>query len=273
MFPLLSSTILAFFWVTTSAAVLPRAGGVTLAVSPQCGTLSGGVPVDVNVGLGPLSSYKTIVTFGDSYTGGPTNGATWVQDLAGSTGAKLINYAVKSSAGTFIGSEQGLDPSTTLFIIFFGIGDEINTDRIFSNGRDRPVTNCWCSCNEYFGKENDRSNERWIGIVDNYGLGKTSPAGDAFKGDLFTSLGTGHRLYGWNVGFASFNSIWEGVLYGPPGAAAFGYTDTGVCVQGGETCADPAHTLYWTAGSPSAATHAIMATYVEQVLTQCKSST
>ncbi|KAF8204205.1 hypothetical protein K438DRAFT_1580018, partial [Mycena galopus ATCC 62051] len=110
-------------------------------------------------------------------------------------------------------------------------------------------------------------------IVDNYGLGQTSPAGDAFKQDLFTSLGTGRRLYGWNVGFASFNSIWEGVLYGSPGASAFGYSDTGICVQGKETCADPAHTFYWTAGNPSAATHSIMATYVEEVLTQCASST
>jgi hypothetical protein len=67
MFPLLSSTVLAFLCATASAAVLPRSSAVHLAVSPQCGTLSGGVPTDVNVGLGPLNSYKTIVTFGGEY--------------------------------------------------------------------------------------------------------------------------------------------------------------------------------------------------------------
>ncbi|KAJ7811768.1 hypothetical protein B0H14DRAFT_3754248, partial [Mycena olivaceomarginata] len=79
---------------------------------PHCGTLSGGVPLDVNVGLGPMSTYKTIVAFGglfrfypavvnidlniriDSYTAGATNGPTWVQNFADSTGAKLVNYAV-----------------------------------------------------------------------------------------------------------------------------------------------------------------------------------
>ncbi|KAJ7248156.1 hypothetical protein B0H12DRAFT_1235066 [Mycena haematopus] len=297
MFPLLSSTVLAFFCATTSAAVLPRAGGVTLAVSPQCGTLSGGVPVDVNAGLGPLSSYKTIVAFGDAYTGGPTNGATWVQDLANSTGAKLINYAANGAvvdvnqwsqypaiqafasvdfinqAGTFISvrSENGgLDPSTTLFIIFFGIGDYAESIATGETDLENIAGVLVYTMLELVSSPSSANN---ILIVDNYGLGKTSPAGDAFKEYLFTALGTGHRSYGWNVGFASFNSIWEGVLYGPPGAAAFGYTDTGVCVQDGETCADPAHTFYWTAGSPSAATHSIMATYVEEVLNQCKSST
>ncbi|KAJ6520502.1 hypothetical protein C8R45DRAFT_1205459 [Mycena sanguinolenta] len=294
MFPLLSSTILALFCATASAIVLPRGGAVTLAVSPQCGTLSGGVPADVNVGLGPLSSYKTIVAFGDSYTGGPTNGLTWVQDLAISTGAKLINYAASGAVvdvnqwsqdpaiqatasvdfinqvGTHISSNQGLDPSTTLYIIFFGIGDYAESVATGQTDLNNIAGVLVYSLLELASSPVSASN---ILIVDNYGLGKTSPAGDAFKQDLFTSLGTGHREYGWKVGFASFNSIWEGVLYGPPGAAAFGYTDTGVCVQNGETCADPAHTLYWKAGSPSAATHSIMATYVEEVLTQCKSST
>lgn len=63
MFPLLTS-VLALLCTTASAVVLPRSSAVHLAVSPQCGTLSGGVPADVNVGLGPLSSYKTIVAFG-----------------------------------------------------------------------------------------------------------------------------------------------------------------------------------------------------------------
>jgi hypothetical protein len=33
----------------------------------------------------------------DSYTAGATNGPTWVQNLADSTGAKLVNYAVSGT--------------------------------------------------------------------------------------------------------------------------------------------------------------------------------
>lgn len=39
--------------------------GIHLAVSPKCGTLTG-TPADVNAGLLPLKSYKTLVTFGVS---------------------------------------------------------------------------------------------------------------------------------------------------------------------------------------------------------------
>ncbi|KAF7347267.1 tRNA-dihydrouridine synthase 2 [Mycena venus] len=251
MFPLLSSAVFAFLCATTSAVVLPRTGAVQLAVNPQCGTLSGGVPVDVNVGLGPLSSYKTIVAFGDSYTAGPTNGATWVQNLANSTGARLINYAASGAvvdvdqwpqvapvqatasvdfinqANKFI-TGQKLDPASTLYIIFFGIGDYAEA---VATGQTDMTNIAGVLVYTMLGLVSSPSFAQNILIVDNYGLGKTSPAGDAFKQDLFTSLGTGRRLYGWNVGFASFNSIWEGVLYGSPGGSAFGYSDTGICVQ------------------------------------------
>ncbi|KAJ6606828.1 hypothetical protein B0H10DRAFT_1819515 [Mycena sp. CBHHK59/15] len=279
MFPKLSFTVLAFFCATTSAVVLPRSSAVHLAVSPQCGTLSSGVPADVNVGLGPLSSYKTIVAFGDSYTNGNCNGPTWVQNLATSIGAKLINYAVSGTeadgnvANTFM-TTQKLDPATTLYIVFFGIGDKCcRLIAISATGKTNMNQIAGVLVYTMLGLTSSQSFAKNILIVDNYGLGKTSPAGDAFKTDLFVSLGTGHRLYGWNVGFASFKGIWEGVLYGSPGYAAFGYTNPGTCVQSsGSTCADPAHTFYWSPGNPSAATHAIMATYVQEVLTQCISS-
>ncbi|KAJ7166515.1 hypothetical protein C8R43DRAFT_1122086 [Mycena crocata] len=212
---LLTSTLLALLCTTASAVVLPRAGDVHLAVSPQCGNLSGGIPADVNVGLGSLSSYKTIIAFGDSYTGGgATNGPTWVENLASSVGAKLINYGSPlqvADAGTPIDENlandfmttQELDPATTLYIVFFGIGD----------------------------------------YAEAVATGETDMSNIA------------------------------GVLYGSPGYAAFGYTDPGICVDGNQTCSDPAHMFYWAPGNPSATTHSIMATYVEEVLTQCQSST
>ncbi|KAJ7084750.1 carbohydrate esterase family 16 protein [Mycena crocata] len=295
MFPPLSSTVLALLCATASAVVLPRASDVHLAVSPRCGTLSGGVPADVNVGLGSLSSYKTIVAFGDSYTGGgKTNGPTWVENLASSVGAKLINYGsngavvdknqwpqvaqvqVASSvdfmnqANNFM-TTQKLDPATTLYIIFFGIGDYAQA---VATGRTDMTNIAGVLVYTMLGlTSSPASFAKNILIVDNYGLGKTSPAGDAFKQDLFTSLGTGHRQYSWNVGFVSFNNIWQGVLFGSPGYKAFGYTDPGTCVNGGKTCSDPAHTFYWAPGNPSAATHSLMTTYVEEVMTQCQSST
>ena len=42
-----------------------RNDGIHLAVGPKCGSLSG-APADVNAGLLPLKSYKTLVTFGVS---------------------------------------------------------------------------------------------------------------------------------------------------------------------------------------------------------------
>ncbi|KAJ7665651.1 hypothetical protein B0H17DRAFT_1210880 [Mycena rosella] len=293
MFPLLSSTVLAFLCATASAVVLPRTSAVHLAIKPQCGTLTGGVPADVNVGLSPLSSYKTIVAFGDSYTGGSSNGPTWVEDLANSTGAKLINYgssgavvdvnqwpqaaSIQAKASVdFINqvndftTTQKLDPATTLFVIFFGIGDYAEAVASGKTNMNQIAGTLVYTMLELTSSTSFAKN---ILIVDNYGLGKTSPAGDQFKQGLFTSLGTGRRLYGWNVGFASFNNIWNGVLYGSPGYQAFGYTNPGVCVQGNAQCSDPNHTFYWTPGNPSAATHSIMATYVSEVLSQCVSST
>ncbi|KAJ7608776.1 carbohydrate esterase family 16 protein [Roridomyces roridus] len=281
-----------------SASVLraPRTSGVHLAVSPQCGTLASGVPADVNVGLKPLKEYKNIVAFGDSYTGGSTNGPTWVQNLATSAGATLINYAatgavvdvdqwpevpavqahtsvdfINQANGLMYGSQQKLDPSTTLYVIFLGIGDY--AEAVATNSTTS-------SLNQIAGVllytllglvSSPVSFANDILLIDNYGLGLTSPLGDTFKTYLFEALGTGRRSYGWNVGFASLNSIWEGVLYdGATGYEAFGYTSPGVC---DESCAEPGSTFYWTAGNPSAATHAIMAEYVEEVLTQCQSST
>lgn len=44
-----------------------RNDGISLAVSPNCGSLAG-APADVNAGLLPLAAYRTLVTFGVSWT-------------------------------------------------------------------------------------------------------------------------------------------------------------------------------------------------------------
>ncbi|KIJ37179.1 carbohydrate esterase family 16 protein [Sphaerobolus stellatus SS14] len=106
------------FGAAQAATAPARNDGIHLAVSPKCGTLTAtSAPADVNAGLLALSSYKTLVTFGDSYTdggvrtGGPllpavvvppnpkaggrtTNGPVWAEGLVADTGAVLKDYAV-----------------------------------------------------------------------------------------------------------------------------------------------------------------------------------
>lgn len=95
--------------------------GISLAISPVCGklNLTATSVTNVNAGLLPLSSYKTIVTFGDSYTAGgvrdgstlaspvvippnpkaggrTTNGRVWIEDISVDTGALFKDYAVRA---------------------------------------------------------------------------------------------------------------------------------------------------------------------------------
>jgi hypothetical protein len=94
--------------------------GIHLAVSPICGkvNVSATSVSNVNAGLASLSSYKTIVSFGDSYTSGgyangstlpppvlippnpkaggrTTNGRVWIEDISVDTGAVFMDYAVR----------------------------------------------------------------------------------------------------------------------------------------------------------------------------------
>ncbi|PSR77862.1 hypothetical protein PHLCEN_2v7683 [Hermanssonia centrifuga] len=112
----LSALITAFYGLVDSS-VHPQEynDGIHLAVSPKCGELSGNV-TDANAGL-DLRNYKTIVSFGDSYTDGgkqdgsplnppivippdpgaggrSTNGKVWVENIADDFGARLMDYAV-----------------------------------------------------------------------------------------------------------------------------------------------------------------------------------
>lgn len=111
--------------VSASLTIIPhpahgiiRNDGIHLAISPTCGSLSQSAKAsDVNAGLFPLGSYKTIVSFGDSYTDGgvrdgsppapavvippnpkaggrTTNGPVWNEVIANDTGARYMDYAV-----------------------------------------------------------------------------------------------------------------------------------------------------------------------------------
>lgn len=296
-----------------SAAVLKRETSTTvhLAVKPKCGTLSSGVPADVNAGLPPLNTFKTIVSFGDAYTDGGvqdgsplgpailsppdpkaggrmSNGPVWVENIAKMAGATLKDYAAsgavvdasqypgKSFGGvndmigqvySYIGQGNRNDPDTTLYTIFFGIND-------FEDGGDLDLAAqniayhiLVLSSSPIFAKN--------ILVIDNYGRGTKTAAGEAYKQEVFSALQSIRGL-GINVGFVDFSTLWTGVLGSAPGYKAFGYTNPGACTVNDQTtlgaCPDPGHSFYWIPGTPSAVTHRIMADYVNKVLTQCKTS-
>jgi hypothetical protein len=89
-------------------------------------------------------------------------------------------------------------------------------------------------------------------VIDNYGRGTKSAAGEAFKQDVFSGLNAVRGILGANVAFVDFANIWNGVLGATPGYKAFGYTNPGACTVNGDTtvgaCSDPEHSFYWIPG-------------------------
>jgi hypothetical protein len=85
-------------------------------------------------------------------------------------------------------------------------------------------------------------------VIDNYGRGKSTPAGETFKKDVFAGLGgLAARTPHLNIGYVDLSTVWDGVLGTTPGMEAFGYTAIGPCVSatGGAACASPSTTFYW----------------------------
>ncbi|KAJ3739788.1 carbohydrate esterase family 16 protein [Lentinula detonsa] len=317
-----ASTVFVFthLWAVLAKSVVSSRQATTdvhLAVSPNCGSLSG-PPADINNGLKPLSNYSTIVAFGDSYTSGGTfngavlpppvlsppnpnaggritNGALWVENLATVANATLQDWAVNGSivdhnmypsinfAGipdylTQVQNYIGVRPSSvvddTLYVIFMGMGDYELRNEIYQGpeslttlASDIIYSILELNSNPVFAKN--------FLIVDNYGRGTESDAGDAYKASLFSQLYevSNDLDYDLSFAFVDFKTLWDGVLNGSPGYEAFGYTNAGACLANDNSmtveCDDPNHTFYWIPGNPSAATHSIMAEYVQEVLTQC----
>jgi len=149
---------LAAFLVSVGALV-PRQrnggnDGIHLAVSPQCGPLVGNT-ADVNAGLNMLK-YKTIVSFGDSYTDGgkhdgsplapaaiippnpsaggrSTNGKLWIENIADDYGIPVLkDYAIAGAV-----TDISLWPSNPVSVDFIG---EVKTFLNQSNQLDPQTT-------------------------------------------------------------------------------------------------------------------------------------
>ncbi|KAG9307917.1 carbohydrate esterase family 16 protein [Chiua virens] len=240
---------------------------VRLAVHPQCGPLSGDVS-DVNAGL-DLANVKAIVSFGDSYTdggrqdGGPlapavlvppnpfaggrsTNGKIWVEHIADSVGAELMDYAWSSAVTnislwpsnpyprdfimqttTFLEQSNKLDPDTTLYTIFFGIKSVS-----FSSDGNHLLQAAQDLLAQMKLLSQPPTNARNFLVTDVYGLGTQDTWGEAWLQAIFDGL-IAFRVQDppLNVAFVNFAAIWNGVLGPDPGHRAFGY--------------DPDHHFYW----------------------------
>ncbi|KAG9092104.1 hypothetical protein FS749_015999 [Ceratobasidium sp. UAMH 11750] len=131
--------------------------GIHLAIGPTCGLPStNGSVADVNAGLGQLGTFKTIVSFGDSFTsdgkfdgsapdppvqmgtsprvpGAVTDTAIWPSKATESSFVQQASifmskwsktrHTALNSNENFSDQSHSFDPDTTLYSVFFGIND------------------------------------------------------------------------------------------------------------------------------------------------------
>ncbi|VDB84721.1 unnamed protein product [Peniophora sp. CBMAI 1063] len=265
--------------------------GIHLAVHPTCGRFGGNfTDANAGVNLSrfeTIVSFGDSYTDGGRSNGGPllppviippsslagnrsTNGRVWSENIAKDLNATFKDYALAGAVvnltlwpsnptpvdflyemSVFLNQSNNLDPDTTLYTIFFGINDwiasMIDGDHLPEAAQDL--------LNQIQILASPPTNGRSFLVTDVYGRGTHTATGEAWKQAVFDGLsafasGTGVPA-SLNVAYADFSHIWDGVLDGPPGYAAFGYTNTSSCVNGptleGE-CDDPEHYFYWIPG-------------------------
>ncbi|EIN14243.1 hypothetical protein PUNSTDRAFT_41511 [Punctularia strigosozonata HHB-11173 SS5] len=275
--------------------------GVRLAVNPKCGAtdLVAGLPsldtfknivtfgdsfTDAGVHNGSAPAPAVLVPPNPKAGGRMTNGPVWAEYLASDIGATLFPYAVSNSVTskqlfpsfngsdfqgqtqTFFSQRRGLDPSSTLYTVFFGIqDDELNNSTSYAQGAVAGIAY------DIETLASPPTNAKNFLIVTATGLGSMSPGAAEFQSNLFNTAKNMNAELGYNVAVADLNNIWMAVLGGEYGE--FGYVSDGACTVNAQTtagaCSDPAHTFYWIPGNPSTQTHRIMADYVEEVVSQC----
>ncbi|KAJ7230145.1 carbohydrate esterase family 16 protein [Mycena pura] len=285
--------------------------GVHLAITPACGKLGGtftnvnaGI---VTSGIKTLVAFGDSYTSGGRSDGGTlppavltgtspraggrvTDGPVWAEDVASDLSATIKDYAVAGAvvnvtlwpskagasdflhqAALFLSQKNVLNPTTTLYAVFFGINDFAATNKD-GNHLPQAAADLLNQIQQLTAPPTSAKN---ILVVDDYGFGTHAAIGDAWKQAVFAGLST-LRAQGLNVAFVDFAPLWDGVLGPTPGFAAFGYENKGNCIPtanqtdlSGE-CATPLNSFYWLPSHPSKETHRIMADYVKLVLANCK---
>ncbi|KAG8915608.1 hypothetical protein FRC01_003576 [Tulasnella sp. 417] len=275
-----SRSILFAAFVTASSALLIkrddalRNDGIHLAIGPHCGSAKANA-TDVNEGLRTLTTYKTIVAFGDSYTtggnadGGPllpavltgdspkaggrtTNGPTWVEDIASDIGATIMDYAI-----------GGAVTNVTLWPSKSTASDFIHQVDLFlsQNHVLEPKTTLYAAffgINDYSAAKVDGNkmaqaaqtvldqiarlmapptNAESFLIVDDYGRGSVNTLGEQYKELVYAGLRQIRKDHHskFRYAFADLKYIWSGVLGTTPGYAAFGYNSPGACTLNSST--------------------------------------
>ncbi|KAF7328272.1 Carbohydrate esterase family 16 protein [Mycena venus] len=286
-----------------AAIIVPRQtnDGVHLAITPACGKLGGNF-TNVNAGI-VTSGIKTLVAFGGfvhlrrtqrwgsptASRGRVTDGPVWAEDVASDLGATIKDYAVAGAvvnvtlwpskagqsdflhqAALFLSQNNVLDPTTTLYAVFFGIND-FSATATDGNHLPQAAADLLNQIQQLSAPPTNATN---ILVVDDYGFGTHAAIGDAWKQAVFAGLST-LRTQGLNVAFVDFAPLWDGVLGPTPGFAAFGYENPGNCIPNAQQtdlsgeCATPLNSFYWLPSHPSKETHRIMADYVNLVLANC----
>ncbi|KAK0462397.1 uncharacterized protein EV420DRAFT_1524492 [Desarmillaria tabescens] len=248
------------------ASLASLAVGVQLVIEPSCGALFGTV-ADLNAGLGSLSSYSTIVAFGDGYTDGGkedgsaldpaiqdlpdpkaggrlSNGPLWVENLASDVNATLKDYAVTATV---------VDHTQYPAFTFSDTRDFVYQNNYVISSRNKPTSDdtlyivfvgmedfIRADASTFPGIASDVVYElllmtdsplfaKNILIVDNYGRGNATSYGNEYKQSVFDGLGTLYSKRGANVGFVDLGNLWAAVLGTNPGYEAFGYVSPGAC--------------------------------------------
>ncbi|KAK0505402.1 carbohydrate esterase family 16 protein [Armillaria luteobubalina] len=248
------------------AALVSLAAGVQLVIEPSCGALFGTVS-DLNAGLGSLSSYSTIVAFGDGYTDGGkedgstlaaavqdlpnpkaggrlSNGPVWVENLATDINATLKDYAVTATV---------VDHTQYPAYVFSDTRDFVYQNNYVISGRNKPTSDdtlyiVFVGMEDFLRADassfpNTANNVIYelllmtdsplfaknILVVDNYGRGNVTSYGNEYKQTVFDGLGTLYSKRGAKVGFVDLGNLWAAILGTNPGYEAFGYVSTGAC--------------------------------------------
>ncbi|KAF8064418.1 hypothetical protein FPV67DRAFT_1504971 [Lyophyllum atratum] len=290
---------------------------LTLAIQPACGALNSPHAAEINTGIN-LSATRTIVAFGDSWTSNgangtvpvppimwppspsagsrvtsnrrATNGFVWVEDLANSLGAKLLNYAWGGAiidnfawnttsprnrtaaqrtdfvAETRLFLLQGkfldsLVPSQTLYTVAFGINDE---------GQFEIAGGNWTLAYETYVTKLGELQANGAKNILIHGMYKSHPNSDILQDNIFAYLRESHRVNGTAIAYVNLEHLFSAIASTP---GPFGYLGNPTCLVSTSTtaggCSDADHSVFWIPGHPSLTTHRLISEYTAAVLKNC----
>ncbi|KAF9461346.1 tyrosyl-DNA phosphodiesterase-domain-containing protein [Collybia nuda] len=253
---------------------------LTLAIKPACGTLDSATFTEINTGINlsatrPFSHQRTIVAFGDSWTSNGANGSipvppivwppspsagsritsnrrasngfVWVEVLANSLGAKLLNYAwggaiidnfawnttsplnkTASQRTDFVAETKlfllqgryldSLVPSQTLYTVAFGINDE---------GQYEIAGGDWDLAYDTYTKKLDQLQASGAKNILIHGMYKSHPNSDILQNKIFQYLRNAHVMNGTAVAFVNLERLFTAISSDP---SPFGYRGNPTCL-------------------------------------------